>query len=127
MSSLICINCLEKFYTRFCIVNAQFALSVNLYTFYSSFFRPSLLKVLKNYLFFILKCSVLDIVYEVGRPPFIDDFARHPVLQTHLPDRIINVIGGSYTHVHTLPHPKWHKTKYTNFMAMNKQRKVRFI
>jgi hypothetical protein len=29
------------------------------------------------------------------------------VLPTHLPDRIVNVIGGSYTHVHTLPHPKW--------------------
>jgi hypothetical protein len=62
----------------------------------------------------------------LGWPPFVDDFAGHPVLPTHLPDRIINVIGGSYTHVHTLPHPKWHKTKYTNFMAMTKQRQMRF-
>jgi hypothetical protein len=42
-----------------------------------------------------------------GWPPFIDDFAGHSVLPTHLPDRIVNVIGGSYTHVYTLPHPKW--------------------
>jgi hypothetical protein len=46
---------------------------------------------------------------------------------THLSERNVNVIGGSYTHVHTLPRPKWHKTKYTNFMAMNKQREMRFI
>jgi hypothetical protein len=59
--------------------------------------------------------------------PFVDDFAGHPVLPTHLPDRIVNVIGGSYTHVHTLPHPKWHETIYTNFMATNKQREMRFI
>jgi hypothetical protein len=63
----------------------------------------------------------------LGWPPFLDDFAGHPVSPTHLPDRIVNVIGGSYTHIHTLPRPKWHKTKYTNFMAMNKQREVRFI
>jgi hypothetical protein len=63
----------------------------------------------------------------LGWPPFVDDFAGHPVLPTHLPDRLINVIGRSYTHAHTLPHPKWHKTKYTNFMAMNKQREMRFI
>jgi hypothetical protein len=63
----------------------------------------------------------------LGWPPFVDDFAGHPVLLTHLPDRIVNVIGRLYTHVHTLPHPKWHKTKYTNFMAMNKQREMRFI
>jgi hypothetical protein len=49
----------------------------------------------------------------IGWPPFIDDFAGHPVLPTHLPDKIVNVIGGSYTHVHTLPHPNWLKTKYT--------------
>jgi hypothetical protein len=60
----------------------------------------------------------------VGWPPFVDDFAGHPVLPTHLPDRIVNVIGGSYTHVHTLPHPRWHKAKYTKIMAMNKQREV---
>jgi hypothetical protein len=63
-----------------------------------------------------------------GTPrPFVDDFAGHPVLPTHLPNRILNVIGGSYTHVHTLPRPKWHETKYTNFMAMNKQREMLFI
>jgi hypothetical protein len=66
-------------------------------------------------------------VSDLGWPPFVDYFAGHPVLPTHLPDRIVNVIGGSYTHVHTHPHPKWHKTKYTNFMAMNKQREIRFM
>jgi hypothetical protein len=63
----------------------------------------------------------------IGRPPFVDDFGGHPVLPTHLPNRIVNVIGGSYTHVHTLTHPKWYKTKYMNFMDMNKQREMRFI
>jgi hypothetical protein len=63
----------------------------------------------------------------LGWPPLVDDFAGHPVLPTHLPDRIVNVIGESYTQFHTLSHPKWHKTKYTNFMAMNSQRKMRFI
>jgi hypothetical protein len=43
---------------------------------------------------------------QIGWPPFVDDFAGHPVLPTHLPDRIVNVLGGSYTHVHTLSHPK---------------------
>jgi hypothetical protein len=57
----------------------------------------------------------------VGWPPFVDDFAGHPVLPTLLPVRIVNVI------VHTLPHPKWHKTECTNLMAMNKQREMRFI
>jgi hypothetical protein len=62
-----------------------------------------------------------------GTPrPSVDDFAGHPVLLTHLPDGIVNVIGGSYTHAHTLPHPKRHKTKYRNFMAMNKQREMLF-
>jgi hypothetical protein len=63
----------------------------------------------------------------LGWPPIVDDFAGHPVLPTHLSYRIVNVIGGSYTHVHTLPHTKWRKTKYTDFMAMNKQREMRFI
>jgi hypothetical protein len=63
----------------------------------------------------------------LGRPPFVDDFSGHPVLPTHLPEGIVEVIGGSYTHVHTLPYPKWHKTKYTDFMAMNKQREMLFI
>jgi hypothetical protein len=62
----------------------------------------------------------------MGWPPFVDDVAGHPVLPIHLPNRIVNVIGGSYTHAHTLPHPKRHKVKYTNFMAMNKQREMRF-
>jgi hypothetical protein len=66
-------------------------------------------------------------VSDLGWPPFVDDFAGHPVLPTHLPDRTANIIGRSYTHVHTLPHPEWHKTKYTNFMAMNKQREMRFV
>jgi hypothetical protein len=64
---------------------------------------------------------------QIRWPPFVDDFAGHSLLPIHQPDKIINVIEGSYTHVHTLPHPKWHKTKYTNFVAMNKQREMRFI
>jgi hypothetical protein len=70
-------------------------------------------------------CPEILLPFGVGWPPFVDDFAGHPVLPTHLPDRILNFVGGSYAHVHTLPHPKWHKTKY--FMAMNKQREMRFI
>jgi hypothetical protein len=63
-----------------------------------------------------------------GTPrPFVDDFSGHPVSPTHVPDRTVNVTVGSYTHVHTLPHPKWHETKYTNFMAVNKSREMRFI
>jgi hypothetical protein len=62
----------------------------------------------------------------LGWPPFVDDFAGHPVLPTHLSDRIVNVIEGLYTHIHTLPHPKWRK-KYTNFMARNKQKEMQFI
>jgi hypothetical protein len=75
----------------------------------------------------VIDSPKLSLDTQVGWPPFVDDFAGHPVLPTHLPDTIVNVIGRSYTHVNTLPHPKWHKTKYTNFMAMNKQREMRFI
>jgi hypothetical protein len=73
------------------------------------------------------RVCILEYHFVLWWPLFVDDFAGHPVLPTYLPDRIVNVIGGSYTHVHTLPHPKWHETKYTNFMTMNKQREMWFI
>jgi hypothetical protein len=56
----------------------------------------------------------------------IEDRIRHRM--TTFRRRLYHfIIGGSYTHVHTFPHPKWHETKDMNFMAMNKQREMRFI
>jgi hypothetical protein len=117
-----------KYYANF----SEYTRLLNKFCPMFSFSRPKIIENRWNlvYIIFLTFCPSI-IEFQDGPPvgwkPFVNDFAGHPVLPTHLPDRIVNVIGRSYTHVHALPYPKWHKTKYTNFMAMNKQREMQFI
>jgi hypothetical protein len=56
---------------------------------------------ISNIILHALWSGGLELPLGLGWPPFVDSFAGHPVLPTHQPDRIINVIGRSYAHVHT--------------------------
>jgi hypothetical protein len=94
-----------KIYT---VQNCELQLKVNNNIPICQFFTIYTCISTKHFPFWRTTSKGAELLFTQGWPPFVDDFAWHPVLPTHLPDRIVHVTGGSYTHVHTLPRPKWH-------------------